>query len=42
MSKYVADTEELRKAIALLGYVDGKLENLSKRITTVYNQLNEQ
>lgn len=42
MSKYVTDTEELRKAIALLGYVDGKLENLSKRITTVYNQLNEQ
>lgn len=42
MSKYVTDTEELRKAIALLGYVDGKLENLSKRITATYYQLESQ
>ena len=42
MSKYVANTEELQKAIALLTHIDGKLNDLSKRITAAYYQLDGQ
>ena len=42
MSKYVANTEDLQKAIALLGHIDGKLDALSKRITAAYYQLDGQ
>lgn len=42
MSKYVLEVEELQRAMALLGYVDQKLNQLSGRITNAYNRLNGQ
>lgn len=42
MSRYILEVEEMQKAIALLGYVDGKLDTLSKRITAAYHRLDTQ
>ncbi len=42
MSRYLLEVEEIQKAIALLGYIDGKLDTLSKRITKAYHRLDTQ